>query len=250
MCREKLPVWQQMFEKYGGEEFTVVGLALDAEGIAPAKLYYENYGVTFPSLVDPDYATQFGAVPKTIFVNEHGVVQNLRDWEGQLSRLGKTLSVTKAIRSEWSEAELRLDSAAVSKLAEANAREPTDLTIATQLGSRYLALGLHTETRAVLKRAVEPYDSKAIARKGGGDSRLLGQAYFQLMRSHEGDRPSQVRYATVSYYLNPSIGFAKQIARIINPGKFDHRPSGRLDDPFREATYQRLKRERAAWLAD
>ena len=72
-------MWQQLFEKYGSEEFTVVGLALDAEGIAPAKLYYEKFGVTFPSLVDPDYATGFGAVPKTFFVDElFGCV--LRGW--------------------------------------------------------------------------------------------------------------------------------------------------------------------------
>ena len=85
MCREKLPVWQQKFEKYRSENFTVVGLALDAEGIAPAKLYYEKFGVEFPSLVDPNYATQFGVIPKTFFVNEHGVVQDLRNWESRLS---------------------------------------------------------------------------------------------------------------------------------------------------------------------
>lgn len=242
-------MWQQLFEKYGSEEFTVVGLALDAEGIGPAKLYYEKHGVRFPSLVDPDYATQFGAVPKTFFVNELGVVGDLKSWEQQLSKLGETQPVTKAIRSQWSEPASRLDSAVLANLVEANSGTPKDLAIATQLASRYLALGLHSEARTVLERAVEPYDVKAVARQGGSPARLLGQAYFQLMRCHEGDRASQVRYATISYNLNPSVGFAKQIARIIAPDKFDKRPSGRLDNPFREATYQRLKRERAAWLA-
>lgn len=243
-------MWQQVFEKYGSDDFTVVGLALDAEGIAPAKLYYDKFQVTFPSLVDPDYATQFGAVPKTFFVDEFGVVQELKDWEQQLQTLGETRPVTKAIRAQWSPAELRLDSAALSQLAEHNAREPTDLEIATQLASRYLALGLPAEARIILERAVAAYDAKATARQGGDEAVRLGQAYFQLMRSYHGDRATQGRYATVSYNLNPSVGFAKQIARIIAPEKFDNRPDGFLDDTFREATYQRLKRERTTWLAE
>ncbi len=239
-----------MFEKYGTDEFTVVGLALDAEGIAPAKLYYDKYNVTFPSLVDPDYATQFGAVPKTFFVNEHGVVQDLRDWEQQLASLGKAQPVSNSIRSQWSEVERRVESSAVAVLAQANGLKPHDLTAATQLASRYVALDLRDEAKTVLNRAVQPYEPKAIAKKGGTDARLLGQAYFQLMRASEGDREAQVRYATLSYYLNPSIGFAKQIARIIDPAKFDETANGRLDNTFREGTYQRLKRERAAWLSE
>lgn len=242
-------MWQQLFERYRGDEFTVVGLALDAEGIAPAKLYYETHGVTFPSLVDPDYATRFGAVPKTFFVNEYGVVQNPREWEQQLSELGKPQPVTKAIRAQWSEPSARLDSAALAELAEASSKMPGNLAMATQLGSCYLALDLREEAQKVLKRALESYDAKTMARQGGSDSQLLGQAYFQLIRCLQGDRDAQVRYATISYYLNPSIGLAKQIARIIAPDSFDDRPDGQLDDAFREATYRRLKRERAAWLA-
>lgn len=239
-----------MFEKYGDEDFTVVGLALDAEGIAPAKLYYDKFGVTFPSLVDPDYATQFGAVPKTFFVNEHGVVQDSKNWEQQLDSLGDTQPVSESIRAQWSQPTSRLDSTALAGLVEANAKAPDNLAVATQLGSCYLALDLRAEAQTVLKRAIDRYDAKEVSRKGGSDSKLLGQAYFQLMRSHEGDLETQVRHATISYYLNPSIGFAKQIARIIAPESFDDRPDGHLDDTFREATYQRLKRDRTSWLAD
>lgn len=241
-------MWQQSFEKYGSQNFTVVGLALDAEGIGPAKLYYDKYGVTFPTLVDPDFATQFGAVPKTFFVDEHGIVQDARNWEQQLASLGETKPVTPAVRAQWTAPDSRLDSASLAALAQTHANKPTDLAIASQLGSCYLALGLRAEAQVVLQRAVEPYDVRAVAKAGQADAILLGQAYFQLMRSYEGDRANQVRHATTSYYLNPSIGFAKQIARLIDSEKFDHRADGSLDDTFREATYQRLKRERAAWL--
>lgn len=239
-----------MFEKYGSDEFTVVGLALDAEGIAPAKLYYDKYNVTFPSLVDPDYATQFGAVPKTFFIDEHGVVQELKDWEKQLESLGNTKPISNSVRGQWSKPELRVDSSAIAKLAKANTLRPDDLTAATQLASRYIALGLHEEATKVLDRAVASYEVKSVAMNGGTEAKLLGQAYFQLMRASAGNRELQVHYATLSYYLNPSIGFAKQIARIIDPAKFDETSNGRLDNTFREATYQRIKRERANWLAE
>ena len=80
-------MWQKKFQQYGDDSFTIVGLALDVEGVEPAKRYYEKFGVTFPSLVDPNYATRFGAVPKTFFVDELGVVQSARSWERRLKTL-------------------------------------------------------------------------------------------------------------------------------------------------------------------
>ena len=68
MCRERLPGWQQKFRKHDSDEFTVVGLALDAEGIAPAQnATMKKHGVTFPALVDPNYATQSWRRPEDIF---------------------------------------------------------------------------------------------------------------------------------------------------------------------------------------
>lgn len=241
-------MWQRLFEQYGNDQFTIVGLALDAEGIPPAQKYYNKYDVTFPALVDPDYATQFGAVPKTFFVDEHGVVKNLNDWEKQLKKAGSVPPVTDFHRKQWSVSASRLNADTLAQLAEDNSKRPKDLLIATQLGSRYLSLGLPDKAVTILKRAIETYEPKAVARRGGTESRLLGQAYFQLMRCYERDRSLQVQHATTSYNLNPSIGFAKQIARIIDPAKFDATEDGYLDNRFREATYQRLKRERVEWL--
>ena len=227
----------------------MVGLALDAEGIAPAKLYYEKFGVTFPTLVDPDYATRFGAVPKTFFVDEHGVVLQRKDWEKRLSELGPVRPVTESVREQWSQPGIRLDSRAIARLTEAAGRNPQDLSVATQLASRYLALGLRSEARTVLLRAANSYDAKEIARTGGKAAQLLGQTYFQLARTYGDQRANQVRYASLSFYLSPTVGFGKQIARIIAPEKFDGRPQGDFDNEFRESTLRRLSREREAWLA-
>ena len=154
------------------------------------------------------------------------------------------------MRAQWSEPGARLGAAAVARLAEAHARVPADLRVATQLGSRYLALGLLGEARAVLQRATAAYDARQVARTGGADAQLLGQAYFQLARASAGDRDSQVQHATLSFYLSPSVGFGKQIARMIAPEKFDGRSDGDFDNPFREATLRRLTQQRQTWLEE
>ena len=242
-------MWQAEFEKYKDRGFTVVGLALDAEGIAPARLYYEKYGVSFPALVDPNYATGFGAVPKTFFVNELGIVQNTRGWQQTVESTSHSPHVTDQIRSQWSRAADRLEPAAIAALVAQHRRRPDDLQVAVELASRYLDLELFAEAQAVLRKAVCSYVPLEVARSQDSDrSRLLGQAYLQLARACVGDRKAQVSHATLSYYLNPSVGFGKQIARLIAPEKFDGRPDGDFDNDFREGTLRRLKAERAAWL--
>lgn len=229
----------------------MVGIALDAEGITPAKRYYKKHGVTFPALVDADYATGFGVVPRTFFVNELGVVQPLRGWRERLTKKAKLQTVTPAIRKQWSQTGKRTGAAAIARLLAAHRKQPADLATATELASRYLALKLHSDAAAVLKTVVGRYKPKQVARgKDKEQSRLLAQAYFQLSRATTGNRKRRIEYATLSFYLSPSIGFGKQIARIIAPEKFDGRKDGRFDNRFREATLRRLRRERAAWLKE
>lgn len=243
-------MWQKTFEKYRSEGFTVVGLALDAEGIAPAKRYYDRFGVTFPALVDPNYATGFGAVPKTFFVNELGVVQTLRGWEDRIVPASELAAVTNSIRSQWAQTGARLDPAEMARLVESNRRDPRDLATAVDLSSRFLDLNLPDQAKKVLSVALEGRDLKKAAQSDKAqDIRLLGQACLQASRASAGDRDEQVRYATLSFFLHPTVGFGKQIARIIAPDRFDGRPGGDFDNQFREATLRRLKRERELWLA-
>jgi hypothetical protein len=240
-------VWQKKFEQLGDEGFTIVGLALDAEGVPPAKKYYDRFGVTFPALVDPDYATQFGAVPKTFFVGEDGKVLALENWEQRLATVDSAQLIGSETEAKWSKPNQRLDAAEIRRLSLASAAVPADLATATDLGSRYLALGLKNEARKVLQRAVDLHDAKSVARANDAVATLLGQAYFQLARCSD-DRETLVSHARLSFYLNPSVGFGKQIARLIAPEKFDDRPHGDFDNPFREATLKQLQRERAEWL--
>lgn len=244
-------MWQDKFEKYRESGFTVVGIALDAEGIEPAKRYYEKYGVTFPALVDPNYATGLEAVPKTFFVNERGVVQPLEGWEQRLRPNDGLAPVTKAIRRQWTDPAARLEAAEMARLARAHQASPTDLATAVDLASRYLDLDLLAEAAAAVRPAVETFDPREVARSGDNDvSQLLAQAYFQLSRASARNRDEQARHATMSFFLNPTVGYGKQIARIIAPDKFDGRPKGDFDNQFREGTLRRLRQEREAWLRE
>ena len=228
---------------------TVVGIALDAEGVGPARKYYEQFGVTFPALVDPNYATGFGVVPLTFYVNEHGVVQSTRNWKNRILSDPSPGPVTDGIRKQWMSTGTRLDADAIRRLAVRLADDPDNLPVAVDLASRYLDLKNIGEARDILAPIIDDFDALEIAQSEDRQmARFLGQAYFQLSRASEGDREAQVRFATMSYYLNPSIGFGKQIARIIAPEKFDDRPDGSFDNRFREGTLRRLKQERADWL--
>ena len=225
----------------------MVGLALDAEGIPPAKRYYDEFGVTFPALVDPNYATKFGAVPKTFLIDEHGVVLSPRNWESTIKQLGPLKPVTAEIRKQFQSASARLASSSVSALVAANAEDPADQNAAVQLASRYIALGLKGKAYALLSHSIAGVKPREVAAAGGAPAVLLSQVYLQLARS-AASQELRVEHATMSFYLNPTIGFGKQIARIIAPEKFDGRPDGSFDNAFREGTLRRLVKERREWL--
>ena len=227
----------------------MVGLALDAEGIAPAKYYYERAGVTFPALVDPNYATRFGGVPKTFFVNEQGVVQELQGWRQRVLAGEARQPVSDTLRRQWTAPGLRASPPQMAALVKRWQDQPHNLATVAELASRYLQLELRAEARSVLQPAIEHYDARQIAQEGDRDrGRLLSQVYLQKSRAMTDNRDVQVQAATMAFFLNPSVGFGKQIARIISPEKFDNRADGSFDNRFREATLQRLRQERRAWL--
>lgn len=240
-------MWQQKFEQYGNDDFTIVGLALDIDGVSAANQYYKRFGVKFPALADADYATGFGAVPRTFFVDEHGVIHSARRWETQLKSAGPLRPVTQEIRDQFTAPGERLAPQDIARLSAAVEERPEGLDLVTDLASRYLALGLSDRAEIILKRALKDVEVRAVAKAGSDAAVLVGQAYLLLSRAVE-DRAEKVEAATLSFYLNPSIGFGKQIARVIAPEKFDGRPQGDFDNQFREATLRRLRRERSEWL--
>ncbi|GAB5441812.1 MAG: hypothetical protein Fues2KO_21610 [Fuerstiella sp.] len=241
-------MWQQRFEQLRSEGFTIVGLALDAEGGRAAKIYCDRFGVTFPSLVDPNYATGFGAVPKTFFIDEHGKVLDLSDWEQRLAEMPAVRAVPDSIRGRWSEPERRTAAEVIADLSQQSAQDSTNPVLAAELGARLNDLGLHERALEVLQRTADVHDPRRLAAEKSPQAQSLAQVHLQLSRAYVHDREAAVKHATLSFFLNPSVGFGKQIARLIAPEKFDGRPDGSFDNQFREATLQRLVRERKQWL--
>ena len=232
----------------------MVGLALDADGIPAAKRYYNKSKVTFPALVDPNYATRFEYVPRTFFINEHGVVQKIitrdKGWESLIQPDEKPQPVTDIIRNKWTTPGKRFDKQLIEALIQQHKTNPKDIRIGTELASRYIDSKRYAEARLLLNDVVNHYNAKQVVRnKDKQLTQQLAQAYFQLSRANVADRKAAVKCATMSFYLHPTIGYGKQIARIIAPEKFD-RPDGRFDNRFREGTLKRLRKERTKWLTD
>jgi len=64
-------------DELGSDSFTVVGVATDIQGAAAARPWYEEHGVTFPSLVDSSNALGrvigYSAIPNQFYIDELGV---------------------------------------------------------------------------------------------------------------------------------------------------------------------------------
>lgn len=240
-------MWQKVFEEHGSDEFTVVGIAMDSEGVAPAKKQYDRFGVTFPALVDPNYATRFEFVPWLFFVDEHGVVQD-GDWAEEIKKMGAIKPVTDAIRSQWTAKSDRNSLESLAALVLKHEAAPDDLAIASELASRYVALDRLEEARNLLRPLVKKYDELEIARSGDRVQQIaLADAYIQLSRA-ETDREAQVHASTMAYYVYPTKGYVKQVVRIKGPDYFDKTEDGKMDSEYRSSNIQRLVDERAAWI--
>ncbi len=223
---------------------------MDAEGVAPAKKYYEKHGVTFPSLVDPNFATGFGYVPWTFFVDEHGVVRAKgKDWKQLIKPVEELKPVTPAILAQWSDSKPRLSAKAIAALEQKQQASPTDLDLATDLASRYFTVGRDADAKTLLRAIAENHNARKIAREGDQETKQrLSRVFLQLSRAEEGDRPAQLEAARTAYFLAPTIGLAKQISRIADPTKFDDRPDGQLDNPYRNQYAKEIKADRELWL--
>jgi thiol-disulfide isomerase/thioredoxin len=79
VCREQLPVWQELHQRYDGENVQIVAVAVDAQGPDLPRHYLEQSGVTFPVLLDTEnvLCRMLGAkaIPNGLFIDEQGVLQ-------------------------------------------------------------------------------------------------------------------------------------------------------------------------------
>ena len=87
-CREEIPMFKDLHAAYGSKGFTLVGIAMDDEGLSVVKPFAEQYQIPYLTLLGTeDVAKAFGGVvgyPTKFLVDRDGKV--LETWVGPVPR--------------------------------------------------------------------------------------------------------------------------------------------------------------------
>jgi peroxiredoxin len=77
-CRRELPTVQSMYEKFGGDDFEVLAVSIDAAGAKAIIPFMRELGLKFPALQDTSGSIQliYGTtgVPETFVIDKQGKV--------------------------------------------------------------------------------------------------------------------------------------------------------------------------------
>jgi peroxiredoxin len=77
-CRRELPTVQSMYEKFGGDDFEVLAVSIDAAGAKVIVPFMQEFGLKFPALQDTSGSIQllYGTtgVPETFVIDKQGKV--------------------------------------------------------------------------------------------------------------------------------------------------------------------------------
>lgn len=97
-CREEMPSMEKLYREMKGENFEMLAISIDEKGKEVVDPFVEEYGLTFPILMDPTsrVAKKFKTtgVPETFIVDKNGTIINHilgpRSWDNP--------KVTKALK--------------------------------------------------------------------------------------------------------------------------------------------------------
>jgi peroxiredoxin len=89
-CRSETPMFIEMQEKYATSGLQFVGVAIDE--LEKVKDFMDTYGINYPMLIgDNDaieaakqYGNRFGALPYTVVIDRHGMIQSVQ--RGEMTR--------------------------------------------------------------------------------------------------------------------------------------------------------------------
>ena len=77
-CKRELPTVQSLYEKFGGKNFEVLAVSIDAAGAKAIKPFMQELGLKFPALQDTSGSIQllYGTtgVPETFIIDKQGKV--------------------------------------------------------------------------------------------------------------------------------------------------------------------------------
>ena len=77
-CRAAMPDVKNLWKKYGGDRFVIVGISLD-RGMGPLEDYVKKEGITWPQYYDGSHrvASQYDvrSIPHMVLIDQNGNVQ-------------------------------------------------------------------------------------------------------------------------------------------------------------------------------
>ena len=103
MCREQLPVWQQIHESFV-DKVQIVGVAFDAQGPEKPKIYTDKAAVTFPVLIDSNNLLGkifgFRGLPNGLLVEPGGIIAYSKFGGFEIREIARRKDVEKWIISD------------------------------------------------------------------------------------------------------------------------------------------------------
>lgn len=94
-CRAEMPSMEELYSYYSRNDFEILAVSIDTMGEPPVRFFVEDFGFTFPVLMDNDFAVndhyQVRVVPTTILIDRNGAVfqrvLGAKDWTEPDARL-------------------------------------------------------------------------------------------------------------------------------------------------------------------
>jgi peroxiredoxin len=87
-CREEIPMFKDLHATYGSKGFTLVGIAMDDEGVAKVKPFVDENKIPYLTLIgNDDVAQSFGGIvgfPSKFLVDRDGKI--VETWVGEVPR--------------------------------------------------------------------------------------------------------------------------------------------------------------------
>ena len=79
-CREEIPGYTQLQNKYGNDGFVIVGVSIDQAGPDVVKAFADKFGINYPLVMaDENVAAAFGGVegiPTTFLIDRSGQIRD------------------------------------------------------------------------------------------------------------------------------------------------------------------------------
>ncbi|MFQ5803334.1 MAG: peroxiredoxin family protein [Candidatus Methylomirabilales bacterium] len=87
-CRLEMPTMEKAYRKYRDKGFEVVAVSVDAGPKSAVRSFFEEFGLSFQVLLDPDMETLRAfrgfSLPMTVVIDRQGVIRSrelgYRDW--------------------------------------------------------------------------------------------------------------------------------------------------------------------------